>query len=99
MVVSAETLSKRTELSVLVDATLASRVAVAVAAPAGIDATTVPCAVMPVTAMLYVVPLPVTAALNVAGGEKTLEVRLTPDPVKPVTGSLNTAVKLIGPTL
>jgi hypothetical protein len=47
---------------------------------------------MPLTATLYVVPLPVTNAVVAPA----VPLRETSVPTKPVTGSLKTTVKLIG---
>src|SRR5262245_23468803 len=58
------------------------------------EATTVPLPLMPVTVTVYVGPVPLTAATRVP--PTVLPAKLTSDPVKPVTDSLNTTVKLIG---
>ena len=47
---------------------------------------------MPETAILYVAPLPVTTFVVAPA----VPAKFTPAAVKPVTGSLNTTVKLIG---
>ena len=82
-----------TVLSVLVDARLALPAA-SVAAPAGTLTTTVPVPVIPDTATLYVVPLPVTAAVSVP--PTVLPAKLMSLAAKPVTVSLKATVKLIG---
>ena len=51
--------------------------------------------VIPDTATLYVVPLPVTVAVVAPA----VPLSVTSPVVKPVTASLNTTVKLIGPVL
>jgi hypothetical protein len=58
---------------------------------AAIEAVTVPLLVSPITAMLYVVPLPVTVAVPA--------VTVTSELVKSVTVAVKTAVKLMGPVL
>ena len=59
---------------------------------AGIEATTVPTPVMPLTATLYVDGPPVTTAVVAPAVPE----RLTSEPVNPLTASLKTTVKLIG---
>src|SRR5438552_3562326 len=81
-----------TVLSVLVEARLVF--VPFVAPPAGMVATTVPAVVMPVTATVYVVPLPVTAPLSEPPA--VLPVNDTSLVVKPVTLELNTTVNRIG---
>ena len=81
-----------TVLSVLVDTRLALPAA-SVAAPAGTLATTVPLPVIPDTATLYVVPLPVTVAVSVP---PAVPAKLMSLAAKPVTVSLKVTVKLIG---
>ena len=61
--------------------------------PAASVAMTVPVCVIPETATLYVVPLPVTVAVVAPA----VPLRVTSLPVKPLTASLNTTVKAIGP--
>ena len=85
---------KVTVLSVLVDAVLPTGLTVPVAAFAGTVAITVPLAVIPDTATLYVVGPPVTTFVVAPA----VPPKVTPAAVKPVTGSLNTTVKLIGET-
>ena len=92
IVTSGGVTSQATVLSVLVEARFAS-VPPLTATAAGTLAMTVPLVVMPVTATLYVVPLPLTVPVSVPPA--------VPDNVaspvaKPVTLSLNTTVKLIG---
>src|SRR5437762_1902624 len=87
-------LSKVTLLSVLVDAVLPLPAA-SVAPPAGTVAITVPL-LMPLTATLYVVGPPVTVTVLVP---PAVPVIVTSAPVKPLTGSLKKAVKLIGDPL
>src|SRR5438046_2280472 len=87
--------SKLTLLSVLVEAVFRLPAA-SCATPAGMLAITVPSVVMPLTA---------TERKSVAQGTGTVLVRpavpmrMTPAPVKPLTGPLKTAVKLIGELL
>src|SRR5512141_1900933 len=81
-----------TALSVLVDATFVRELA-STATPAGTVAMTVPAVVMPVTATLYVVPLPLTVAVFVPPAVPLI---VTSPVAKPVTAALNTTVKLIG---
>src|SRR4029077_12047453 len=85
------TVPKATLLSVLVDAMLALPAA-SVAAPAGTLTTTVPVPVIPDTATLYVVPLPVTVAVVAPA----VPLSVTSPVAKPVTVSLKVTVKLIG---
>ena len=85
------TLSQVTVLSVEVEARLASAPALW-ATPAAKVAITVPPVVMPETATLYVIPLPVTVAV-VAPAPPA---RVTSPVAKSATLSLNTTVKLIG---
>src|SRR5215831_9665305 len=80
-----------TALSVLVEATFPLENA-SMAAPALTVAITVPDPDMPLTATLYVVPLPVTTAVVAPA----VPLSVTPPLVKPVTAALNTTVKLIG---
>jgi len=82
-----------TVLSVLVDAVF--ELPFALAAPAATDAVTVPVCVIPLAATLYVVPLPLTAAVVAPA----VPPRITPVFVNPVTAVLNTTVKLIGEPL
>ena len=82
-----------TVLSVLVDTRLALPAA-SVAAPARTLATTLPAPVIPDTATLYVGPVPVTTAVSVP--PTVLPAKLMSFAAKPVTVSLNVAVKLIG---
>src|SRR5438067_10246092 len=95
MVTLGGTLSKVTVLSVLVEA----RLPVAepsTAALALMLATTVPVPFMPVTDTVYNAPEPVMLAVRPVN---ELALRLTPAAVKPVTGSSNTTVNLIGDAL
>ncbi len=78
-------------LSVLVEAVLVFPAA-SVAPAAGTVAITVPSPVIPLTATLYVVPLPVTTAVVAPA----VPDRVTSAPVKSLTDSQNTTVKLIG---
>jgi len=80
-----------TWLSVDVDASLAL-LAASWAAPAGIEATTVPFWVMPETSTVYVVPEPLTAAVVAPA----VPLRSTSPVANPVTGSLNTTVNDTG---
>ncbi len=80
-----------TVLSVLVEARFGSDAAFR-ATPAGTLAMTVPVVVMPVTATLYVVPLPVTAPVVAPA----VPLSVTSPVAKSVTDSLKTTVKLIG---
>ena len=81
-----------TVLSVLVEVALPITLTVPVAALAGTFAITVPLLVIPETATLYVVGPPVTTFVVAPA----VPDKFTPAAVKPVTGSLNTTVKLIG---
>ena len=81
-------------LSVLVETVLPTPAAVA--ASCFTEAITVPAVVIPLTATLYVVPLPVTVAVFVP---PAVPVIVTPLLAKPVTDVLKIAVKLIGDTL
>ena len=65
------------------------------ATPGSIDAITDPVVVMPVTVTVYVVGPPVTTALRMPARES---VSVTSPDVKPVTGSVKTAVNTIGLT-
>src|SRR5262245_21571373 len=85
-----------TVLSVLVDAALGWLPA-SLAAPAGIEATTVPLVVMPLTATVYSGPVPETTATRVPPAVEPA--KDTSDAVKPVTGLLNVTRKAIGPPL
>ena len=60
-----------------------------------VEAMTVPVCVMPLTATLYVVPLPVTTAVVAPAVPESV----TPVFENPVTALLNTTVKLIGVAL
>src|SRR5215831_10367085 len=82
-----------TVLSVLVEAVLVFP-AVSLAAAVGIDATTVPAVVIPVTLTVYVGPLPLMLAASVPPAVDPVKAMSLA--VKPVTGSLKTTVKLIG---
>ena len=62
---------------------------------AATEATTVPLVVMPETATLYVLPLPVTVAVVAPA----VPLSVTSPVAKPVTDSLKTTVKLIGVAL
>src|SRR5688500_2490809 len=84
--------SKRTLLSVLVDAVLLLPAA-SCAAPAPIVAVTVPLVVMPLTATVYVLGPPLTVAVLVPPAVPPI---VTSAALKPLTASLNTAVKVIG---
>ena len=68
---------------------------VACARSAAIDAMIVPLVVMPETATLYVLPLPVTVAVVAPA----VPLSVTSPVAKPVTDSLKTTVKLTGDTL
>ena len=85
-----------TVLSVLVEAAV-DCAPESVAAPAGIDTTTVPLPVIPVTVTVYVAPLPVTAAASVPVAVDPANE--TSDAVKPVTGALNCTVNVIDEAL
>src|SRR5438034_797034 len=80
-----------TWLSVLVDAALAFDAA-SCATPAARLARTVPFVVIPLTATLYVAPLPVTIAVVAPAVPPSV----TSPVAKSLTGSLKTTVKLIG---
>src|SRR5688572_22312774 len=84
--------SKRTLLSVLVEAVLLLPAA-SCAAPAAMVAVTVPLVVMPLTAMVYVLGPPLTVAVLVPPAVPPM---VTSAAVKPLTASLNTALKVIG---
>ena len=86
-----------TTLSRLTDAWLVSPVTVPVAAPAATAAVTVPEELIPVTEIVYVVPLPLTA--DASGPPAVLPARLTSELSNPATGSLNVTVNRIGPAL
>ena len=90
------TLSKMTVLSVLVEAVMPLPAASVTVVVAGMVAITVPLVVMPLTAALYVGPLPVTVTVFVP---PAVPVMVTLVPVKPVTASLKTSVKLISDAL
>jgi len=81
-------------LSVLVDAVFRF-VAASVALPAATVAVTVPEAVMPETATLYVIPA-VPVAVTTAVVAPAVPLRVTSPVAKSVTGCVNTTVKLIG---
>src|SRR5687768_7091480 len=85
--------SKRTLLSVLVEAVLPLPAA-SCAAPAAMVAVTVPLVVMPLTATVYVLGPPLTVAVLLPPAVPPM---VTSAALKPLTASLNTAVKLIGP--
>src|SRR5687767_5113814 len=85
--------SKLTLLSVLVEAVLLLPAA-SCAAPAAMLAVTVPLVVMPLTAMLYVLGPPLTVAVLLPPAVPPM---VTSAALKPLTASLNTAVKVIGP--
>src|SRR3972149_3811972 len=91
-VMVAATGAHETVLSVLVDARFGRRLAVS-ATSLGTDGMAVPEVVMPVTATLYVVPLPVTVAVFVPPAVPLI---VTSPVTKPVTAALKTTVKLIG---
>src|SRR5688500_9922043 len=82
-----------TVLSVLMD-TVFPLPAASVALSAAIDAITVPSPVIPDTATLYVVPLPVTVAVVAPA----VPLSVTSPVTKSVTASLNTTEKLTGET-
>src|SRR5918994_302944 len=88
-------LPKVTVLSVLVDAVLPLPAA-SVARPAAIVATTVPLVVTPLPARVWVRGPPLTTAVFVPPAVPAI---VTSVPVKLVTGSLKTAVNLIGALL
>ena len=95
MVTLGTVISYVTELSVEVEALLRFPAA-SDALPEGMRAITVPLPVMPVTATLYVRPLPVTVATLTPGAVPSM----TTSPVtKLATDSLKTTVKLIGERL
>jgi hypothetical protein len=71
--------------------------AASAAAPAGIDATTVPAVVMPDTVTVYTDGPPLTAAVSVPPA--VLPVKRMSPPARPVTGSLKVAVNVIGDVL
>src|SRR5687768_17838845 len=85
--------SKRTLLSLLVEAVLLLPAA-SCAAPGAMLAVTVPLVVMPLTATVYVLGPPLIVAVLVPPAVPPM---VTSAAVKPLTASLNTAVKLIGP--
>src|SRR5687767_11753244 len=86
MVTVGEPAANCTVLSVLVDAALGWLPA-SVAAAAGMDATTVPLVVIPLTDTVYSAPEPLTTATSVPPAVDP--VKETSDTVKPVTGLLN----------
>src|SRR5205823_2471037 len=86
---------KVTLLSVLVEAVLPLPAA-SVAIPAAMVAMTVPLVVMPLTDRESVVEGQVTVTVVV---RPAVPLMVTPAPVKPLTGPLKTAVKLIGEAL
>src|SRR5262249_42593155 len=88
--------SQATLVCLHVDAALLSPSA-SCAAQAGMDAPPVPSSPTRRSSDLYVGPVPLTAATRVP--PTVLPAKLTSDPVKPVTDSLNTTVKLIGEAL
>src|SRR5688572_19446632 len=85
--------SKRTLLSVLVEAVLLLPAA-SWAAPATMLAVTVPLVVMPLTATVYVLGPPLIVAVLLPPAVPPI---VTSAALKPLTASLNTAVKVIGP--
>src|SRR5947207_1719465 len=87
--------SKLTLLSVLVEAVFRLPAA-SCATPAGVLAFTVPAAVMPLTATVSVLGPLLTVTVLVPPAVPEI---VTPAPLKPLTGSLKTAVKLIGELL
>src|SRR5687767_4767406 len=92
MLTVGRTASKLTLLSVLVDAVLLLPAA-SCAAPAAMVAITVPLVVMPLTATVYVLGPPLTVAVLLPPAVPPMA---TSEALKPLTGSLKTAVKLIG---
>ncbi|OPZ77535.1 MAG: hypothetical protein BWY79_01132 [Actinobacteria bacterium ADurb.Bin444] len=89
--------SQVTTLSVEKEAILGEPSSAAFATPAPIVATTVPEVVMPVTATLYVVPSLGSISVTVATlAPPAVPERVTSPVAKPVTGLLNTTVKLMG---
>src|SRR5437773_1971608 len=86
---------KATLLSVLVEAVLVLPAA-SCATPAGMLAITVPALLMPLTVGRAALGAPLTVAVLVA---PAVQLSVTPALVKPLTGLLKTAVKLIGELL
>src|SRR5437016_3422016 len=87
--------SKLTLLSVVVEAAWMLPAA-SCATPAGMGAGTVPAVVMPLTATLQVLRPTVSPYATLF---RSLPLIVTPAPLKPLTGSLKTAVKLMGELL
>src|SRR5439155_1650755 len=83
---------KLTLLSVLVEAVLRLPAA-SCATPAEIEAITVPAVVMPLTAKIGRAACRESVSVSVA---PAVLVKVTPAPVKPLTGLLKTALKLVG---